>query len=383
MKIKELILRLYVLLKYNFKNVAIYISQFILGIIAVIYGIKLITINFIFSFIIFIWGIIIIPPIAIYLESKTKLSSKFRLKIILLIIALMLGSIINANYSNKKLEKKFLKNKLTIIQNINKKIDLEKYDEALEIIKKYEFIKNNDLVQKKILIIEKKLKKIPYKNIKENKYWYSILVSLDSENQFYKDKLTYYTKLLEKNNVKSTNNNKETPKKIIIKDKVFIESDFFFDKKTQKYKDVIITGVNRIYQENEDCEKIEPATANLSSQNKGTKNDPYFFVTCYKNDIPFNIYFLKSEIDNNKKFIKIENISKNKAFDLCKHYVKFNVNHPSTLKMSIWNSLIINYPNGKTILSTSFKSKNSFGLELKNEVKCWFEGHDFITGEIW
>lgn len=80
--------------------------------------------------------------------------------------------------------------------------------------------------------------------------------------------------------------------------KVFTEKDFFWDQNMLPYKEIIIAGVNKIYQENTKCKEIHPGTA-CKSSTRGTKENPVFFVTCGSGINIHNVFFSKLEIEQN------------------------------------------------------------------------------------
>ena len=78
---------------------------------------------------------------------------------------------------------------------------------------------------------------------------------------------------------------------------VFTDADFYFDKKTRSYKNLIIAGVNKVHRENSRCKDIDPSSAYISGS-KGSKSNPVFYVTCGKDSKVFNVFFSKSDIEN-------------------------------------------------------------------------------------
>lgn len=162
----------------------------------------------------------------------------------------------------------------------------------------------------------------------------------------------------------------------------FTEADFSWDEKTSPYKKVIIAGVNKVHRENSRCKKIDPASAYISSS-KGTPSDPVFFVTCGSGSDVFNAFFSKSEVEGGKTLAAAKHISKERAIALCEAYVKSQATHPSTVDVSRFMDLAVsNHANGNTQVTTTFTAKNSFGLELKHNVRCLLNAGGFIEGHI-
>ncbi|MEJ8837771.1 hypothetical protein [Ramlibacter sp. AN1133] len=80
---------------------------------------------------------------------------------------------------------------------------------------------------------------------------------------------------------------------------LFTEADFGWDQFTRDYKAIIIAGVNKLARENSACKAIDPATASRSTT-KGSKADPVFWVTCGTGNAARNIFFTKSDVENNR-----------------------------------------------------------------------------------
>lgn len=162
----------------------------------------------------------------------------------------------------------------------------------------------------------------------------------------------------------------------------FTEADFSWDKKTSPYKKIIVAGVNKVHRENARCKKIDPASAYISSS-KGTPSNPVFFVTCGSGADIFNAFFSKSDVEGGKTLAAAKHISKEQAVNLCESYVKSQASHPSTVDFSRFMDLAVsNHANGNTQVTTSFTAKNSFGLELKHNVRCLLNAGGFIEGHI-
>jgi len=172
-------------------------------------------------------------------------------------------------------------------------------------------------------------------------------------------------------------------KKIDVSGKeVFTEADFLFDKNTKRYKDIIISGVNKIHRENSKCKDIRTSSAYISSS-KGSKSDPVFFVTCGQGRNSFNVFFSKSDVIANKKFRAKKHISKSRAINICEKYAKSKANHPSSVNFSRILDLSSNETaNGRTRITSTFLAKNSFNLEVKQHISCLFNSKGLIEANI-
>nr|WP_181374663.1 hypothetical protein [Pectobacterium carotovorum]AKG47494.1 hypothetical protein pA_00054 [Pectobacterium carotovorum] len=162
----------------------------------------------------------------------------------------------------------------------------------------------------------------------------------------------------------------------------FTESDFYWDSKISPYKEIIIKGVNKVHRENSKCKDIDPSSAYISGS-KGTKANPVFYVTCGKDFDVFNVFFSKSDVENDKEMKAASHINKNTAVDLCESYAKSHTVHPSTLNFSKFYDLSVNeHANGRTTVVSSFSAKNSYNLELKYNIKCLLDAKGLIEADI-
>ncbi len=163
---------------------------------------------------------------------------------------------------------------------------------------------------------------------------------------------------------------------------LFTEADFYFDKKTHPYKNIIISGVNKIHRENSRCKDIDASSAYISST-KGSKSNPVFYVTCRKESMAFNVYFSKSDVKYDKKFKAKRHIDKSRATNLCENYAKSKASHPSTVDFSrIMDLSIYETPNGRTRVTSTFTAKNSFNFELKHKISCLLNSNGLIEASI-
>jgi hypothetical protein len=162
----------------------------------------------------------------------------------------------------------------------------------------------------------------------------------------------------------------------------FTEADFVWDKKTSPHKKTIVAGVNKVHRENSRCKTIDPGTAYISSS-KGTPSDPVFYVTCGTGAGVFNAFFSKSEVEKGTTLAAAKHIDRSRAIDLCESYAKSKANHPSTFSFSRVMDLAVNeHPNGRTTVTASFTTKNSFNLELKHNIRCLLDANGLIEANI-
>lgn len=162
---------------------------------------------------------------------------------------------------------------------------------------------------------------------------------------------------------------------------VFSETDFTWDKGTSPYKKVIVAGVNRIHQQNQRCRSVDTASI-AKSTSKGSAADPVFYVTCRDGSDSFNAFFSKSEVEKNAS-MDGGHIPREKAVNLCEAYVRASATHPSTVDFSKVMSLqVVEHPNGRTTVNSTFTAKNGYGVEAKYNVSCMLDKSGAIEGNI-
>ena len=162
----------------------------------------------------------------------------------------------------------------------------------------------------------------------------------------------------------------------------FTEADFLWDEDTAKAKAVIIRAVNRIHQEDPRCKDAIQlySVAKADTESKAQKK-PVYFVSCGHDGTI--VYFDAKRADDPTPFRAPGYIDKTKAADLCEAYAKTKASHPSTVDFSrVLDLNVSEGPNGRTQVNSTFTARNSFGLELKFQIQCWFDENRFIEGRI-
>lgn len=154
----------------------------------------------------------------------------------------------------------------------------------------------------------------------------------------------------------------------------YVESDFSWDEETAAYKAALVANVNKIVRENERCESVDPGTLSRSG-NKGTAKKPVFFITCNTGADVFNVWFEPGDAAAGKVFRAAQNIGRGAAVIACEKAAKEAANNPQTVDFSQFLDVaFVPYPNGNSRLVSSFTAKNSFGVEGKFNIECFFEG---------
>lgn len=155
--------------------------------------------------------------------------------------------------------------------------------------------------------------------------------------------------------------------------------DVTWTAETKKYRDKIIRILNSIAADNPNCRSLDPETLELSE--RGSKNDPVFFVTCEGGVTPFNIWFRPS--DAGGSFAPPVHIERAAALQICEQAARTSAKHPSTVSFSRFMDVSwVTWPSGRAKLASTFTAKNSFNLELEYRIGCLFEGTHLIDIEI-
>lgn len=175
----------------------------------------------------------------------------------------------------------------------------------------------------------------------------------------------------------------EDPESNRSREKADLASDqFYWDDKTEPYKEIIVKGVNQVYQNNSRCQSIDPSSAYISSS-KGSKSNPVFYVTCEQGAEIFNVFFSKSDVQTNSDLTPESHIEKSKAVELCEKYVKENSVLPESTEFSkILDLSIKEHGNGRTSVFSSFSAKNRLNEEKSYNVSCLLDSTGLIEGNI-
>lgn len=165
----------------------------------------------------------------------------------------------------------------------------------------------------------------------------------------------------------------------------FTDTDFMWDKDTEKAKATIIKAVNRIHREDPRCkDEIYPSSAAKSDTESKAQKKPVYFVNCGGGASSVNVYFDTKRADDPAPFHAPGHIDKMRAIDLCEAYAKANASYPSTVDFSrVMDLAVSEHPNGRTQIFSSFTAKNALNLELKFRIKCLLDESGFIEGNVW
>ncbi|MDH4394985.1 MAG: hypothetical protein QE278_04875 [Limnobacter sp.] len=161
------------------------------------------------------------------------------------------------------------------------------------------------------------------------------------------------------------------------------EQAFYFGAKEAPYKELILRGIQMVQRDNPVCRKdIQPYSLAMSPS-KGTADDPVFFITCGSDAKAFNVWFSKSQIENDQSVKAPENLPRAKLLSLCEDWIRSQATNPHTVDMSlIVNARIENFANGNSRLSTTFNAKNKLNQESKFGATCLVEPDGQVEGQV-
>lgn len=177
--------------------------------------------------------------------------------------------------------------------------------------------------------------------------------------------------------------NETPPKQETKATMTYTEKDFYWDKYTTPYKEVLIAGVNKVARENSRCASLDPGSASKSGS-KGTTANPVFFVMCKDaGGNVFNAFFSKADVEADISLAAVQHVNRDSAVDACEDHAKNNAQHPGTVDFSrLLDLQIYETPNGNTRVSSSFTAKNGFGLELKYNISCLMNANGLFEATI-
>ena len=164
--------------------------------------------------------------------------------------------------------------------------------------------------------------------------------------------------------------------------RVYVEADFYWHGDTSQFKQQIITAVNRIAQENRNCDQIDTYSV-AKSPSRSKPGDPVFFVTCGSGASAFNVWFRPTDVQAGLSFTAKEPLGRKAAADACEVAARQVAAHPSTVKFSrVWDFAYTSHVSGRARVVSTFTAKNAFNLELKYRIDCLFDGPTLVETNI-
>jgi hypothetical protein len=164
--------------------------------------------------------------------------------------------------------------------------------------------------------------------------------------------------------------------------RVYVESDFSWDRDTSRFKKAIVTIVNKITRENRNCSKMEEGSLDKDTFTNDNPKDPRFFIACDDSSgDSFNVYFRPSDAGNT--LTATPAIEQGAAMNACERAAKARARHPSTVSFSRFVDAAYSAgPDGRATLESTFTAKNSFNLEVKYQIRCLFDGQKMIEATV-
>lgn len=164
--------------------------------------------------------------------------------------------------------------------------------------------------------------------------------------------------------------------------RIYVESDFYWDKDTTPYKKQLVAVVNKIARENDRCREVDTGTVS-KSYTRSKPKDPVFFVTCRYGQEVFNVWFRPKDAQVATSFKAVQPIGRQAAIDACELQAKLAAANPSTVNFSkIKDMSYMTFASGRARVVSSFTAKNAFNLELKYRIDCLFEGSTLLESNI-
>lgn len=162
----------------------------------------------------------------------------------------------------------------------------------------------------------------------------------------------------------------------------FVESDFYWDSDTTRYRAEIVTVVNRIAQQHARCRDPDPETVMLSST-RSRPGAPVFFVICGRGLNAFNVWFSPEDARTERAFQAIQHVNETVAVMACENAARASATHPSTVRFSRVRHLsFTTYNSGRARVVSRFTARNGFNLELAYTIDCLFEGNSMMEVNI-
>lgn len=163
-------------------------------------------------------------------------------------------------------------------------------------------------------------------------------------------------------------------------DRIYVESDFYWDDDTSDFKPEIVAIVNKIVAEHSGCTQPDTGTL-IKSPSHSQPRDPVFSITCGSGAQSFNVRFRTTDTD--RTFSAPRAISRIDAVEACEREAKAAASHPSTVDFSrVLSVSFSERPDGTATLMSRFSAKNAFNLELNYQIRCLFEGKRLVERMI-
>ncbi|NQD80272.1 DUF4124 domain-containing protein [Pseudomonas sp. CrR14] len=71
------------------------------------------------------------------------------------------------------------------------------------------------------------------------------------------------------------------------------------------------------------------------------------------------------------------------AAEACESAARRRANNPSTVDFSrFWSAAFADFPDGRATFASQFTAKNSFGVELRFDISCYFKGDNLAEVSV-
>ncbi|BFU76934.1 hypothetical protein ALC152_01490 [Arcobacter sp. 15-2] len=162
--------------------------------------------------------------------------------------------------------------------------------------------------------------------------------------------------------------------------KDFVESDFYWDKRTEPYKKILVNQVNNIRKNNPKCNNVQADV--IMSNSKGTKENPVFFVMCGSGADIHNVFFTKKEAEAQIVPKQKKALSETVATQICSDKIKSNASRPESVNVhNLLGKAYTAHSNGNATVILNFDSQNGLGIKIENQARCVIQPNGKI--DIW
>lgn len=152
------------------------------------------------------------------------------------------------------------------------------------------------------------------------------------------------------------------------------------DERDEPYRAELVRMVEKIERENSRCARAGSVTRSIS---QGTPSDPAWFATCTdRKGTAFDVFFSRSDIKSGKSMAAAPHVAKSVAIERCKKHA-LSISTQTKKTGFAWSEPNIQeYPDGRTRVTTSFKTKNASGREEKLGISCLMDAGALFEASI-
>ncbi len=97
----------------------------------------------------------------------------------------------------------------------------------------------------------------------------------------------------------------------------------------------------------------------------------------------FNYFFSKSDIEDGRQLAAAAHPDRNTAIDLCEAAARQHAMNPGTVSFSRFIDLgVVEHPNGRTRVQSTFTAESAIGLEAKFSITCLADTSGLIEANV-